>query len=243
MRTKTKRTTLAVVIGIFALLGGIAMAGAFDDVDETRFYAESVQWADDKGITEGTSATTFEPDRPLTRGEGVTMLHRSSQAITGEMHFEVIRVMLDAGETAEVIKVDGVSLSFQCYGGVWVDPTTGETDEDYDSPVDVGLHGWWSSTDDGWYGIGMSYGPGDSDGSSGADDDLWQIHVSTGDDEEPGDQVHGQRIDQSAIVTPNGGYIGVDGETTGYILKSDVRDNDCEYWGMVQWAEPPEIND
>ena len=74
MRIHTKRTRLATIVDI---------------------AADVVSWATDNGTTERTSATTFEPNRPLTRGEGVTMLHRFSQleeeveSNTGEMHFEL----------------------------------------------------------------------------------------------------------------------------------------------------------
>ena len=49
----------------------------FTDVEKDRFYYEPVLWAVETGVTKGTSATTFSPDKPCTRGEVVTMLYRA----------------------------------------------------------------------------------------------------------------------------------------------------------------------
>ena len=48
----------------------------FVDVQSNKFYAEPVKWAYENGITSGTDKTHFSPDRPITRGEAVTMLYR-----------------------------------------------------------------------------------------------------------------------------------------------------------------------
>ena len=49
---------------------------AFIDVKSDAYYAEAVAWAVEKGITTGTSATTFSPDAFCTRGQVVTFLWR-----------------------------------------------------------------------------------------------------------------------------------------------------------------------
>ena len=49
---------------------------AFDDVDSTDFFADAVAWMVADGITTGTSATTFHPNRPVTRAELATFLFR-----------------------------------------------------------------------------------------------------------------------------------------------------------------------
>lgn len=46
----------------------------------SRFFDESVDWAVAKGITTGTSATTFSPDKICTRGQIVTFLYRLDKA-------------------------------------------------------------------------------------------------------------------------------------------------------------------
>ena len=48
----------------------------FEDVPEDSFYFLPVLWAVDEGITNGTSATTFNPGADLLRAQVVTMLWR-----------------------------------------------------------------------------------------------------------------------------------------------------------------------
>ena len=48
----------------------------FADVAESAFYYKAVLWAVEKGITKGTSETTFSPNAGCTRGQVVTFLHR-----------------------------------------------------------------------------------------------------------------------------------------------------------------------
>ncbi len=50
----------------------------FVDVKAGEFYATPVQWAVENGITNGTSATTFSPNAPCTRGQIVTFLWRAA---------------------------------------------------------------------------------------------------------------------------------------------------------------------
>ena len=50
----------------------------FRDVDNDDYYFDSVLWAVEQGITAGTSATTFSPDKVITRAEVVTMLWRAA---------------------------------------------------------------------------------------------------------------------------------------------------------------------
>lgn len=50
----------------------------FQDVRSGAFYEKAVLWAVEKGITKGTSATTFSPEKKVTRGETVTFLWRAA---------------------------------------------------------------------------------------------------------------------------------------------------------------------
>ena len=50
---------------------------AFVDVADGAYYETAVRWAVEKGITKGTSDTTFSPDEPCTRGQVVTFLWRA----------------------------------------------------------------------------------------------------------------------------------------------------------------------
>ena len=53
-------------------------AQTFADVPENAYYAPAVAWAVEKGVTEGTSATTFSPDAACTRAQIVTFLYRAA---------------------------------------------------------------------------------------------------------------------------------------------------------------------
>lgn len=62
----------------------------FTDVaDKSAFYYNAVLWAVENGITGGTSATTFSPDKTCTRAEAVTFLHRyaGSPSVDGQNPF------------------------------------------------------------------------------------------------------------------------------------------------------------
>ena len=49
----------------------------FQDVAADAYYADAVLWAVEKGVTTGTSATTFSPNADCTRGQIVTFLYRA----------------------------------------------------------------------------------------------------------------------------------------------------------------------
>ena len=68
---------------------GPDQAFPFADVKADAYYREAVRWAVDEGITSGTSATTFGPDLPCSRGEIVTFLWRAagSPAPAGALTF------------------------------------------------------------------------------------------------------------------------------------------------------------
>ena len=52
-----------------------AKAASFSDVPSGAAYAPAVGWAVEKGITGGTSETTFSPEKACTRGQIVTFLY------------------------------------------------------------------------------------------------------------------------------------------------------------------------
>lgn len=64
-------------------------AVSFADVKPGDIFYEAVQWAVERGITKGTSSTSFSPFAPCTRGQIVTFLYRSagSPAISGACDF------------------------------------------------------------------------------------------------------------------------------------------------------------
>ena len=50
----------------------------FTDLKDGAYYTDAVLWAVEKGITTGTSATTFAPEAGCTRGQIVTFLYRAA---------------------------------------------------------------------------------------------------------------------------------------------------------------------
>ena len=66
----------------------------FSDVTETEYYYEAVLWAVSEGITQGSSATTFEPEAPCTRAQIVTFLHR----FAGEPEAQIEDPFIDLAE-------------------------------------------------------------------------------------------------------------------------------------------------
>ena len=51
--------------------------GGFSDVQQSDYFADAVLWAVDRGITNGTSSTTFSPGATCTRGADPTFLWRA----------------------------------------------------------------------------------------------------------------------------------------------------------------------
>ena len=54
----------------------VTTATNFTDVDSSAYYAKAVAWAVQKGITDGKTATSFDPTAPVSRAEAVTFLYR-----------------------------------------------------------------------------------------------------------------------------------------------------------------------
>ena len=54
-----------------------AFGAAFTDVPSGTGLERAVSWAVNEGVTNGTSATTFSPEKTCTRGQIVTFLHRA----------------------------------------------------------------------------------------------------------------------------------------------------------------------
>ena len=52
---------------------------SFTDVKDSDYFAEAVAWAVEKGITDGTTDTTFSPAADCTRGQMVTFLWRAAE--------------------------------------------------------------------------------------------------------------------------------------------------------------------
>ena len=89
-------TTRAMVVTMLWRLEGepeTAAPSAFEDVAAEAWYAKAVAWAAEMGYVQGTSASTFAPNRAITRQELATLLYRYVQAkglgFTGLWAFEL----------------------------------------------------------------------------------------------------------------------------------------------------------
>lgn len=80
------KKTLLWLLALCLIWGALPAAAqaAFDDVADTAYYAQAVQWAVDRGITSGTSATTFSPGDTCTRGQILTFLWRAAGCLSAE---------------------------------------------------------------------------------------------------------------------------------------------------------------
>ena len=65
-------------VSVDASFAAIQTAVSFRDVEQSDYYYDAVQWAVEKGITEGTSANTFSPNASCTRAQMVTFLWRAA---------------------------------------------------------------------------------------------------------------------------------------------------------------------
>ena len=74
----------------------------FADVSADAYYYDAVLWAVANGVTNGTSATTFSPDTPVTRSQAVTFQWRAagSPVVTGDSFDDVAADAYYAGAVA-----------------------------------------------------------------------------------------------------------------------------------------------
>ena len=78
--TKFKAAVALVVVVLLVPATAFA-THSFSDVEDGTYYTAAVEWAADKGITTGTSATTFSPDDDVTRAQNVTFAYRYDQNV------------------------------------------------------------------------------------------------------------------------------------------------------------------
>lgn len=116
---KKKLAALALTLVLLAQSGPLTVAAAaFSDVDEGVYYAAPIAWAVEKGITTGTSETTFSPDALCTRGQIITFLWRSAGSpepgsmespygdVTPDMNADFYRAILWAAGTGILLPGD-----------------------------------------------------------------------------------------------------------------------------------------
>ncbi|MBR3641300.1 MAG: S-layer homology domain-containing protein, partial [Oscillibacter sp.] len=72
----------------------------FVDVPAGSYFEDAVAWAVGKGVTQGTTATTFSPNAPCTRAQAVTFLYR----VAGEPEVELGETFTDVASDAYYAK-------------------------------------------------------------------------------------------------------------------------------------------
>lgn len=115
-------TIACVVVGATAAVA--AGTNPFEDVPEDHFAADSIEWAYQNGVTQGTSATTFSPERAITRAEGVTFLARYDANVVQPVLAELIQTIeeqkarIDELEPGEPVAVEpGIGTIEISHGG------------------------------------------------------------------------------------------------------------------------------
>lgn len=70
------RAMLVKILYSHAGTPAVSGASSFRDVPKDAYYADAVAWAQEYGVVNGTSATTFSPDTRITREQIATILYR-----------------------------------------------------------------------------------------------------------------------------------------------------------------------
>ncbi|MDD6643164.1 MAG: S-layer homology domain-containing protein [Firmicutes bacterium] len=98
------RAMLATIL--YRMSGETGGTHPFTDVPANEWYADAVAWAYTSGVVNGTSATRFSPEAPVTREQTAAMLYRYAkymgQGITASGNLSVFR---DADQISEYAKV------------------------------------------------------------------------------------------------------------------------------------------
>lgn len=80
--------------------GRAATAARFRDVSARDYYYDAVCWAVERGITNGTTDSTFSPGASCTRGQIVTFLHRYADPSWNYAYSELIYYFRDVPTSA-----------------------------------------------------------------------------------------------------------------------------------------------
>ena len=117
-----------IVTFLYRAAGSPAASGTdkspFSDVSSDAYYAEAVRWAVAAGITKGTSATTFSPDKTCTRAEAVTFLYRSAHISELPIKHILVAYFSATGNTAPLARTVAELLDADLYEIVPAQPYT-----------------------------------------------------------------------------------------------------------------------
>ena len=114
MKPMLRRVVIAVLALVLLLAAAPGASAAFSDVPSGAYYAEAVNWAVGRGITSGTTSTTFSPHAVCSRAEAVTFLwrfdysphygkdHAYADVSASAYYSKAVRWAVDRGITAGV---------------------------------------------------------------------------------------------------------------------------------------------
>ena len=77
MKTKKLISAVLVCLLLFSLMGTAMAADDFTDVPSDHQYYDAIEFCHDHNYINGITATTFEPDTNLTRGQLAVILCRA----------------------------------------------------------------------------------------------------------------------------------------------------------------------
>ena len=144
-KTTFRIWTLCAAVITAAALFSVAAFGAFTDVRETDYFAESVAWAVENGVTDGMSESHFAPKEACTRAQIVGFLWKLAGRPTADnavafsdvrpdsWYYDAVRWAVSAGVTDGVTptafcpdkictRAEGVAFLYKYYGR---DPVSG----------------------------------------------------------------------------------------------------------------------
>ena len=135
---------MKLIVAVVGLVGLGATAGfassSFTDVPAGRYYTDAVEWAFENGVTTGTSATTFSPEDPVTRGQNVTFAYRYDQ--------NVVQPALDALDTLDELSCSATQVVINDGGWRCADPVLTRS---YGVVVGVAARTLETGGNVGWY--------------------------------------------------------------------------------------------
>lgn len=108
----------------------VADTSKFEDVEANVWYTDAIAWAVENGITNGTSDTTFEPEKAVTREEVATFIYRFAEL--KELDLTLDTNILSYADFDEISEFAIAPIQWVCGNGIMsgdgaghLDPTDG----------------------------------------------------------------------------------------------------------------------
>lgn len=111
-RMKALLLVLAMVLSLFCVSIGTAHL-RFTDVPDSFWASKEIAWAVDKGVVNGTSATTFSPNDKTLRGQMTAILYRyaGEPAVSGASSFSDVKSSIYYANAASWAQKNNILIS------------------------------------------------------------------------------------------------------------------------------------